>query len=133
MERIVTALMFVGEHYGKAEEAMNLYVSTFEDSAVQHVERFADEEEETGIKHARFTLAGREFTAMDSGGAHNFTFTPAMSLFVEFDDEAKLDAVYATLVDGGAELMPLRDYDFSPKFAWLNDRFGVSWQLSLRS
>jgi predicted 3-demethylubiquinone-9 3-methyltransferase (glyoxalase superfamily) len=131
METITPALMFVGDQYGKAEEAMNLYISTFERSHVDHVERFGDDEAETGIKHARFTLAGRQLTAMDSGGAHAFGFTPAVSLVVEFDDEASLDAAFATLAEGGTVLMALADYGFSAKFGWLNDRFGVSWQLTL--
>ena len=60
-----------------------------------------------------------------------FTFTPAISLFVECEDEAELDTAFARLSDGGAALMPPGDYGFSRKFAWLADRFGVSWQLNL--
>jgi predicted 3-demethylubiquinone-9 3-methyltransferase (glyoxalase superfamily) len=123
--------MFVGDQRGKAEEAMNLYVSLFEDSRVLHVERFREDEEESGVKYGRFVLAGREFAAMDSGGPHRFTFTPATSLVVEFDDERKLDEAFATLGEGGTVLMPLDEYDFSAKFGWVNDRYGVSWQLKL--
>jgi predicted 3-demethylubiquinone-9 3-methyltransferase (glyoxalase superfamily) len=123
--------MFVGDQYGKAEEAMNLYVSLFEDSRVLHVERFRDDEEQSGVKYGRFVLAGREFAAMDSGLAHAFTFTPATSLVVEFDDERKLDEAFAALSDGGFVLMPLDEYDFSAKFGWTSDRYGVSWQLKL--
>jgi predicted 3-demethylubiquinone-9 3-methyltransferase (glyoxalase superfamily) len=124
--------MFVGDQYGKAEEAMNLYVSLFEDSRVLDVERFGPgEEEESGIKRARFLLAGREYIAMDSGGAHPFTFTPAISLFVDCDDEGQLDAAFAKLSDGGSVLMALQAYPFSPRFGWVADRFGVSWQLNL--
>jgi predicted 3-demethylubiquinone-9 3-methyltransferase (glyoxalase superfamily) len=132
MQRIATCLMFVGDQYGKAEEAMNLYVSLFEDSRVLDVERFGPgEEEESGIKRARFLLAGREYIAMDSGAAHPFTFTPAISLFVDCDDEGQLDAAFAKLSDGGSVLMALEAYPFSPRFGWLADRFGVSWQLNL--
>ena len=123
--------MFVGEQYGKAEEAMNLYVSSFESSRVLHVERFAPEDEESGIKRATFLLAGREHIAMDSGGNHAFTFTPAMSIFVDFDEESELEAAFAGLSQGATVLMPLQAYPFSPKFVWLEDRFGVSWQLNL--
>ena len=80
VQRIATCLMFVGDQYGKAEEAVELYVSLFEDACVLHVERFGAQEDESGIKQARFRLAGREFIAMDSGREHPFTFTPAMSL-----------------------------------------------------
>ena len=56
------------------------------------IERFVANEGESGLKRARFTLAGRDFMAMDSGREHRFTFTPAMSLFVDFDSAQQLDA-----------------------------------------
>lgn len=111
---------------------MELYVSVFEGSRVIDVERFGPEDEgERGLKHARFELAGREVTAMDSARLHPFTFTPAISLVVECDSERELDAAWTRLLAGGTVLMPLQAYDFSPKFGWLQDRFGVTWQLSL--
>jgi predicted 3-demethylubiquinone-9 3-methyltransferase (glyoxalase superfamily) len=131
MQRISTCLMFVGDQYGRAEEAMRLYVSLFEDSRILDVEHFGPEDDEAGVKRARFVLAGREFIAMDSGREHPFTFTPAVSLVVDCDTEQQLDGAFAELSDGGTILMPLQAYPFSPKFGWLNDRFGVSWQLSL--
>ena len=69
---------------------------------------------------------------IDSPIKHGFTFTPSMSLFVECEDEAEMDAAFARLSQGGAVLMPPGNYGFSTKFVWLNDRFGVSWQLNLR-
>jgi uncharacterized glyoxalase superfamily protein PhnB len=50
---------------------------------------------------------------------------------VECDREDELDAAWARLADGATVLMPLQAYDFSPKFGWLQDRFGATWQLSL--
>jgi predicted 3-demethylubiquinone-9 3-methyltransferase (glyoxalase superfamily) len=125
--------MFVGDQYGKAEEAMNLYVSLFENSRILEVERYgADEAEREGaVKQARFSLAGQDFIAMDSGWQHDFTFTPAISIFVDCDRETELDEVYTGLSDGGMVLMPLQEYPFSGKFAWVQDRYGVSWQLNL--
>jgi predicted 3-demethylubiquinone-9 3-methyltransferase (glyoxalase superfamily) len=131
MTRVATSLMFVGEQAGKAEEAINLYVSAFDGSRVIAIEHWGADEEDTGVKQARFELAGREFAAMDSGGPHNFTFTPAVSLSVECDSEDQLDRAWAVLSDGGTVLMELGPYPFSPKFGWLNDRYGVSWQLML--
>jgi predicted 3-demethylubiquinone-9 3-methyltransferase (glyoxalase superfamily) len=131
MQEIATSLMFVGDQYGKAEEAMEFYIALFDDARVLAVERFGPGEAESGIKQARFLLAGREYRAMDSGHDHPFTFTPAISLFVDFDDEAQLDAIFVGLSEGGAILMPLQAYDFSVKFAWIQDRFGVTWQLNL--
>jgi predicted 3-demethylubiquinone-9 3-methyltransferase (glyoxalase superfamily) len=131
MQRIATCLMFVGDQCGRAEEAMDLYVSLFDDSRVLDVERFGAGEQESGVKHARFVLAGREHIAMDSGGAHPFTFTPAMSLFVDCDSERRLEEAFTELSDRGTVLMALQAYPFSAKFGWLADRFGVSWQLNL--
>ena len=62
---------------------------------------------------------------------HAFTFTPASSLFVECETEDGIGRIAAALGDGGAVLMPLGHYGFSRRFTWLNDRFGVSWQLNL--
>jgi predicted 3-demethylubiquinone-9 3-methyltransferase (glyoxalase superfamily) len=132
MQRMAPCLMFVGDQCGKAEEAIDLYVSAFVDSAVLEVERFGSEDGgERGIKRARLRVAGRELVAMDSAGPHRFTFTPAISLVVECDSKDELDAAWARLADGATVLMPLQAYDFSPRFGWLQDRFGVTWQLSL--
>jgi predicted 3-demethylubiquinone-9 3-methyltransferase (glyoxalase superfamily) len=79
----------------------------------------------------RFELNGVEYRALDSAAKHAFTFTASMSLFVECETEAEIDRFYAALVEGGGALMPLGSYGFSRKFGWVNDRFGVSWQLNL--
>jgi predicted 3-demethylubiquinone-9 3-methyltransferase (glyoxalase superfamily) len=128
MDEIATALMFSGDQYGKAEEAIELYVSLFPDSRVDAVERAEDGQ---SVTVARFTLAGRPFMAMDSGVAHDFTFTPATSLFVTLDGAERVREVFEALSDGGGVLMPLGEYPFSPLFGWVNDRYGVSWQVSL--
>src|SRR5215207_7712501 len=103
MQKLTTCLMFVGDQHGKAEEAMNLYVSLFENSRILEIERYgADEEEREGtVKVATFSLAGQEFMAMDSGRAHAFTFTPATSIVVNCDTEGELDHLYTQLSDGG--------------------------------
>ena len=132
MQRLAPCLMFVGDQCGRAEEAMELYLSTFDDSRVVSVERWRPEDQgQRGIKQARFELAGREVVAMDSAGPHPFSFTPAISLVVEFDREDQLDAAWTQLGNGGTALMPLQAYEFSPRFGWLRDRFGVTWQMSL--
>jgi predicted 3-demethylubiquinone-9 3-methyltransferase (glyoxalase superfamily) len=58
-------------------------------------------------------------------------FTPASSTFVDFDSVAELERVFGILSEGCQVLMPLDNYGFSQRFGWLNDRFGVSWQLNL--
>ncbi|ATZ23339.1 VOC family protein [Streptomyces lavendulae] len=128
-QKITTFLMFEG----RAEEAMNLYTSLFEDSGIIDVVRYGPEgpgEEGTVVK-ATFSLAGQRLMCIDSHVKHDFGFTPAVSLFVECESVAEIDRLYGALAEGGEELMPLDSYGFSPRFGWLNDRFGVSWQLNL--
>lgn len=129
MQKITTFLMFEG----KAEEAMNYYTSLFNDSEVVNISRYGAEmgELEGKVIHATFTLNGQQFMCIDSHVKHNFTFTPAISLFVTCESEEELDRAYEKLSQDGEVLMPLGEYPFSKKFGWVNDQFGVSWQLSL--
>jgi predicted 3-demethylubiquinone-9 3-methyltransferase (glyoxalase superfamily) len=126
---VTTFLMFEG----KAEAAMNFYVSLFPNSTITAVTRYGPGEAgaEGSVMLAKFTLNGREFMCIDSPVKHDFTFTPAMSLFVDCASENEIDRLFAQLSDGGGVLMPLDQYPFAQKFAWVADRFGVSWQLSL--
>ncbi|MFF7973994.1 VOC family protein [Streptomyces sp. NPDC007905] len=128
-QKITTFLMFEGN----AEEAMTFYVSLFEDAEVVGITRYGADGpgEEGSVQHATFSLAGEQFMCIDSPATHDFTFTPAISLFVQCENEAEIDRLYAALAEQGTELMPLGNYGFSPKFGWVNDRFGVSWQLNL--
>ena len=127
---VITHLMFEGS----AEEAMTFYVSLFPDSTVTRIERYrAGEGPEGTVKMATFTLAGRSFICIDSPVKHNFTFTPSISLFVDFDTQEELDDAFGKLSAGGSVFMPLDSYGFSRRFGWLQDRFGVSWQLNLPS
>jgi predicted 3-demethylubiquinone-9 3-methyltransferase (glyoxalase superfamily) len=80
---------------------------------------------------ASFVVQGQTFMCVDSPVKHDFTFTPAMSLFVDCADEAEIDELFSKLSNGGQILMPLDKYPFSRKFGWLSDKFGVSWQLNL--
>jgi predicted 3-demethylubiquinone-9 3-methyltransferase (glyoxalase superfamily) len=129
--KVTTFLMFEG----KAEAAMTFYVSLFDDGAVTRLERFGPEGPgaEGSILQGAFTLGGREFRCFDSPVPHGFTFTPSMSLFVDCTDETQLERLYAALSEGGQVLMELGDYGFSRRFGWVNDRFGVSWQINLPS
>jgi predicted 3-demethylubiquinone-9 3-methyltransferase (glyoxalase superfamily) len=127
-QRVTTILMFDGV----AETAMNRYVSVLSGSAITRIDRYGPGEGREGsIKQAHFTLGGREFICFDSPVKHDFTFTPSMSIFVDCENEAELNAVFEHLSADGQVLMPLDNYGFSAKFAWVNDSFGVSWQLNL--
>ncbi len=129
MSEITPFLMFES----RCEDALNFYVSLFADSRIDSIMRWGagGPGAEGSVMLAAFTLAGRPFRANDSAAKHAFTFTPSLSLFVDCDSEAELDAAFAALSEGGQVLMPLGAYGFSRKFGWCNDRFGVSWQLNL--
>ena len=134
MQKTTTYLLFVGEQNGKAEEAINLYTSLFRNSGVKHMEYFKAGEpggEEGNVKQAIFTLDGQEYRAMDGGVGHQFSFTPVVSVFVTCESEEEIDTLWQKLLEGGSALMPLGDYGFSKKFGWLNDKYGMSWQLNL--
>jgi len=118
---------------GKAEEAMNYYTSIIEDSEITSIVRYGKDEggEEGTVMQATFSLKGQEFMCIDSVIKHEFSFTPSFSIFITCNSEEELDHLYEKLIKDGQALMPLDNYGFSKKFGWLNDRFGVSWQLSL--
>ena len=118
---------------GSAEEAANLYVSLFRDSSIRTIERYGPGEggPEGSVKQCHLTVAGLPLRCFDSPIKHAFTFTPSTSLFVDCESEAELDAAFGKLAAGGTVLMPPGNYGFSSKFAWVSDRFGVSWQLNL--
>lgn len=119
---------------GNAQAALALYLATFPDARIVRVEPYVQGElgPVGSIKVAIFTLCGREFMCSDSPIKHGFTFTPSSSIFVEFDSADELKRAYAILSEGGQVLMPLDSYGFSRQFGWINDRFGVSWQLNLQ-
>jgi predicted 3-demethylubiquinone-9 3-methyltransferase (glyoxalase superfamily) len=68
---------------------------------------------------------------VDSAVKHEFSFTAAFSFFVECESDEEIRRLHAALAAGGAEPMPLGESGFSKMFAWVNDRYGVSWQLNL--
>lgn len=102
------------------EEAARFYVTLFPNSKVTHVTKYpkhAMRPEGTTLT-VEFELAGQQFTALNGGP--NFTFTEAISLMVQCDSQAEVDALWnALLSDGGRE----------SECGWLKDRFGLSWQI----
>jgi predicted 3-demethylubiquinone-9 3-methyltransferase (glyoxalase superfamily) len=129
MDKVIPFLMFQD---GKAEEAMNFYSSIIEDSEITKIVRYGANEagKEGTVFQATFTLKGQEFMCIDSNVKHAFSFTPSFSIYVACSTEEEIDELYGKLKEGGQALMPLGNYGFSKKFGWLNDRFGVSWQIN---
>ena len=119
--------------HGKAAEAVGFYTSLFDNSEILGIDRYGpgETEPEGTVRTARFTLNGIEFMAIDSAYPHKFNFTPSISLFVECESVTEIDTLFGSLAEGGMALMPLDDYGFSKRFGWVQDRYGVSWQLNL--
>lgn len=131
MKKVMPFLMF---QEGKAEEAMNYYTSLIEDSEITTINRYGANEsgDEGTVMQATFTLKNQEFMCIDSNVRHAFDFTPSFSIYLTCDTETEINELYQTLLaKEGEALMPLGDYGFSKKFGWVNDRYGVSWQLNL--
>lgn len=90
------------------------------------------------VIYGRFTASGDgsspfkglKLMVNDSVIQHNFTFSPSTSIFIECDSEEQISYLVTHILEGGLALMPLDNYGFSKKIAWIQDHFGVSWQLS---
>lgn len=130
-QRIITSLTF---QKNDAEEAMNFYVSLFDNSKTIHVQRWekGGMGKEGTIMLAIFELNGQKFMCSDSPPVHNWDFTPAISNYVECVNEGEINTLFSKLSESGTVTMPLDNYGFSQKFAWVIDKFGVSWQLNLK-
>jgi predicted 3-demethylubiquinone-9 3-methyltransferase (glyoxalase superfamily) len=120
-QQINPLLMFTGKNVGKAEEAINFYTSLFEKSEIINVVHYAEGqgEPEGNVVHARFSLNGEEFLAMDSSLEHGFNFTPAVSFLVYCETQEEVDYFWDKLTEGGKEV----------ECGWLEDKYGVSWQI----
>ena len=118
---------------GRAEEAMDFYVSLFDDGEVLEISRYGPQGpgKEGTVVVARFRIAGQTVMCSDSPVQHAFSFTPSISLFVTCESEAQIRRLTAALDSGDKVYMPLDNYGFSTLFAWVGDRFGVTWQLNL--
>lgn len=112
---------------------MSFYVELFDDAEILTLERQGPEgpAKEGSVLNATFRIGDEVLMAFDSPPVHAFDFTPSLSLFVSCKSEEEIDRLFAALSEGGFVMMPLStEYGFATKYAWLNDRFGVSWQLS---
>lgn len=116
-----------------AENAMNFYVELFDNSKITEVQRWGKEGpvEEGKIMFAKFDINGHPFMCSDSPPVHEWNFSPAVSNYVDCEDEAELERLFSALSENGTVTMPLNNYGFSQKFGWVIDQYGVSWQLNL--
>jgi predicted 3-demethylubiquinone-9 3-methyltransferase (glyoxalase superfamily) len=120
---IVPSLMFVGDVAGRAEEAINHYLSVFKNSkigAIIHYGAGQEPDKEGTVMFADFMLEGQWFAAMDSAHEHKFGFNEAISFLVDCDSQAEIDTYWERL-----SVVPEAE-----QCGWLKDKFGVSWQIS---
>jgi len=115
MQKITTFLWFDGQ----AEEAMNFYISIFKNSKVVNVSRYGEggPGPKGTVMSTIFQLEGQTFMALNGGPV--FTFTPAISLFVNCESQEEVDALWKKLSTGGSE----------ERCGWLKDKYGLSWQI----
>ncbi len=115
--QIKPSMLFVNEKFGKAQEAINLYTSLFEDSAIDFLVPYP---ETNNVMYAEFNLKKHDFIAMDGPGNHAYTFNEAFSIVVDCQTQEEIDHYWNQLTsDGGQE----------SQCGWLKDKFGVSWQI----
>jgi predicted 3-demethylubiquinone-9 3-methyltransferase (glyoxalase superfamily) len=122
MDRIAPHLWFDNQ----AKEAAEFYTSLFDDSKIVNVTTLRDTPS-GDCDVVSFELAGQPFQAISAGPL--FSFNPSISFIVNCADKEEVDGLWKQLLEGGAELMPLDSYPFSEHYGWLNDRYGLSWQL----
>jgi predicted 3-demethylubiquinone-9 3-methyltransferase (glyoxalase superfamily) len=115
MQKITPFLWFDGN----AEEAMNLYVSVFKNSKIVSVRRYGDAGPgpKGSVMTGTFQIEGQEFFALNGGP--KYKFTPAISLFVSCETQQEVDALWEKLSVGGHK----------DQCGWLQDKFGLSWQI----
>ncbi|MDP8977425.1 MAG: VOC family protein [Actinomycetota bacterium] len=122
MHRITPHLWFDRQ----AVEAAEFYASTFPDSKVTDVTTIPDTPSgDTDV--VSFRLWGQPFMAISAGPL--FTFNPSVSFLVSCATMEEVDRLWARLADGGTALMPSGSYPFSQRYGWIEDRYGLSWQI----
>lgn len=123
MQKIVPHLWYDKE----AKEAASFYVSLFESSKLLNVNVLNSPSGEAEL--VSFELAGLQFQAISAGPY--FKFNPSISLMVACESVEEVNAKWEALSEGGTELMALGEYPFNKRYGWIQDRYGLSWQLML--
>lgn len=120
----------------KAEEAARFYTSIFANSKIGNINHYTKEGFEIHQKEAgsvltvSFQLGGLKFIALNGGP--QFKFTKANSFFVNLETESEIDRIWNRLSEGDSKvLMPVDYYNWSKKYGWIQDKYGLSWQLNL--
>lgn len=124
MSKIIPHLWFNKE----AKEAALFYISLFDGSKLINVS-VIENTPSGDCDLVSFELAGQEFNAISAGPY--FRFNPSISLMVACYSEEEVNTKWNILINDGIEMMPLGEYPFSKRYGWLQDKYGLSWQLML--
>lgn len=125
-----SVLMFHGPHCGRALEAAEHYVAAFDDAEVLQVDPLPAASQDA-LHRVTLRVGDGRLVTFDSAIEHAFSPSPSLSLWVDLAAREELERASLVLSEGGQVLMPLQAYDFAPLFAWVQDRYGFSWQLNL--
>jgi predicted 3-demethylubiquinone-9 3-methyltransferase (glyoxalase superfamily) len=120
---IIPSVMFVGNNVGRAEEAINFYVSVFKDSRIGQIHRYGAgqlPDKEGSIMFADFMLEKQWFAANESAHQHNFAFNEAISFIVNCETQEEIDYYWKKL-----SAVPEAE-----QCGWLKDKYGFSWQIT---
>ena len=124
MQKIIPHLWYDKE----AKEAALFYISLFDQSKLSNV-TVLENTPSGNTEIVNFELAGQQFQAISAGPY--FRFNQSISLMVACDSIEEVNTKWEALVKGGSELMPLGEYPFSKRYGWVQDRYGLTWQLIL--
>ncbi len=131
LQKFSTCLWFDSD----AEEAMKFYASVFENAKIGSIAYYGEAGHEVhhrpngSVMTVQLAIDDQELIGLNGGPV--FTINPAISFYVTCKSDHEIDSLYKKLSNGGSVLMELNEYPFSEKYAWVNDKFGVSWQLNL--
>lgn len=117
------AIMFVGDNAGKAEEALNFYVSIFRDSEIKTISRYGESfppNTPEMINFAEFILEGQSFSITDSAFQHEFLLNEAISFIINCEDQDEIDYYWEKL-----SAVPEAE-----QCGWIKDKYGLSWQIT---
>ncbi|HKY53931.1 MAG TPA: VOC family protein, partial [Anaerolineales bacterium] len=116
-QTITPCLLFTGNQYGRAEEALKFYSKVFKRAKTDGI--LYDKQNKNLVQHAQFALLGQKFMVMDSMEYPKLSFSEGVSLTIHCETQEEIDYYWSQFTDGGEESM----------CGWLKDKFGVSWQV----
>lgn len=119
-EKITPSMLFTGNLFGRAEEAIHFYSSIFDNSITKTLIHYPEGDSNAGkVMYSEFKLNHYDMIAMDGPDVHDYTFNEAVSFVVNCKTQKEIDYYWSKLTAGGQESM----------CGWLKDKFGVSWQI----